>query len=118
MKIARKRAIESYTLIVNGYPTHAQVDEVLYYLAYEYEQAGDLKNARTVYYDLKKCLDLSSRFQYFDGFSRSCVWLAKNYKAEYHVVDELRGAPTMANIGLDEKAFPILLGSSTRSRRL
>ena len=60
---------------------------------------------------LKKCLDLSSRFQYFDGFSRSCeVWLAKNYKAEYHVVDELRGAPTMANSGLDEKAPPVLVG--------
>ena len=39
---------------------------------------------------LKKCLDLSTKYQYFDGFSRSCeVWLAKNYKAEYHVTDEL-----------------------------
>jgi len=46
-----------------------------------------------------------------DGFSRSCeVWLAKNYKAEYHVVDELRGAPTMPNSGLDEKAPPVLVG--------
>ena len=44
-----------------------------------------------------------------DGFSRSCeVWLAKNYKAEYHVVDELRGAPTLANSGLDEKSPPVL----------
>jgi TolA-binding protein len=60
---------------------------------------------------LKKCLDLSSKYQYFDGFSRSCeVWLAKNYKGEYHVVDELRGAPTMANSGLDEKAPPVLVG--------
>lgn len=58
---------------------------------------------------LKKCLDLSVKFQYFDDFSRQCeVWLAKNYKAEYHVVDELRGAPTLANSGLDEKAPPVL----------
>jgi tetratricopeptide (TPR) repeat protein len=58
---------------------------------------------------LKKCLDLSVKFQYFDDYSRNCeVWLAKNYKAEYHVVDELRGAPTLANSGLDEKAPPIL----------
>ena len=60
---------------------------------------------------LKKCLELSTKFQYFDGFSRSCeVWLARNYKAEYHVVDELRGAPTMPNSGLDEKAPPVLSG--------
>ncbi len=58
---------------------------------------------------LKKCLDLSVKHQYFDEFSRNCeVWLAKNYKSEYHVVDELRGAPTLANSGLDEKAPPVL----------
>jgi tetratricopeptide (TPR) repeat protein len=58
---------------------------------------------------LKKCLDLSVQYQYFDDYSRSCeVWLAKNYKAEYHVVDELRGAPTLSNSGLDEKAPPVL----------
>jgi tetratricopeptide (TPR) repeat protein len=58
---------------------------------------------------LKKCLDLSVKYQYFDEFSRNCeVWLAKNYKAEYHVVDELRGAPTLANSGLDEKSPPVL----------
>ena len=49
------------------------------------------------------------KYQYFDEFSRACeVWLAKNYKAEYHVVDELRGAPTLSNSGLDEKAPPVL----------
>jgi tetratricopeptide (TPR) repeat protein len=58
---------------------------------------------------LKKCLDLSVKYQYFDEYSRACeVWLAKNYKAEYHVVDELRGAPTLSNSGLDEKAPPVL----------
>jgi hypothetical protein len=57
---------------------------------------------------LKKCLDLSVKYQYFDEFSRSCeLWLARNYKAEYHVVDELRGAPTLSNSGLDEKAPPM-----------
>jgi hypothetical protein len=62
---------------------------------------------------LKKCLDLSTKYQYFDGFSRSCeVWLAKYYKDEYHVVDELRGAPTMANSGLDEKSPPVLVGGA------
>ena len=49
------------------------------------------------------------KYQYFDEFSRNCeVWLAKNYKAEYHVVDEFRGAPTLSNSGLDEKAPPVL----------
>ncbi len=60
---------------------------------------------------LKKCLDLSVKYQYFDGYSRDCeVWLARNYKSEYHVVDELRGAPTLSNSGLDEKNPPILVG--------
>jgi hypothetical protein len=40
------------------------------------------------------------------------VWLARNYKAEYHVTDELRGAPTMANSGLDEKAPPVLMAGT------
>ncbi len=62
---------------------------------------------------LKKCLDLSVKYQYFDEFSRSCeVWLAKNYKAEYHVVDELRAAPTLQNSGLEEKLPPLLADGS------
>jgi hypothetical protein len=40
------------------------------------------------------------------------VWLAKNYKAEYHVVDELRGTPTLANSGLDDKPPPLLVGGA------
>jgi hypothetical protein len=57
---------------------------------------------------LEKCLKLSVEQQYFDDFSRACeVWLAKNYKAEYHVVDELRGAPTLSNSGLDDKPPPL-----------
>ena len=53
----------------------------------------------------------SVKYQYFDEFSRDCeVWLAKNYKAEYHVVDELRGAPTLSNGGLDDKPPPLIIG--------
>src|SRR5262249_16020428 len=54
LKAARKKAIDYSHVIVNDYATYSQLDEVLYYLAYEYEQANDLKNARSVYYDLIK----------------------------------------------------------------
>ena len=48
------------------------------------------------------------KYQYFDQFSRDCeVWLAKNYKSEYHVVDELRGAPTLSNSGVDDAIPPL-----------
>ena len=51
------------------------------------------------------------KYQYFDEFSRDCEkWLAKNYKTEYHVVDELRGAPTLSNGGLDDKPPPLIIG--------
>ena len=41
---------------------------------------------------LVTCLDYSVKYQYFDESLAKCeVWLAKNYKAEFHVVDELRG---------------------------
>lgn len=50
--LARKSAISYYTLMKDSYPHYSKIDEVLYYLAYEYEQAGDLKNARKVYYEL------------------------------------------------------------------
>jgi len=60
---------------------------------------------------LVTCLSYSVKFEYFDEFSRACeVWLAKNYKAEYHVVDELRPSPTLSNSGLDDKPPPLLVG--------
>ncbi|HZU85375.1 MAG TPA: hypothetical protein VE987_20730, partial [Polyangiaceae bacterium] len=60
---------------------------------------------------LKRCLDDSVKYQYFDEYSRDCEkWLAKNYKTEYHVVDELRGAPTLSNGGLDDKPPPLMVG--------
>jgi tetratricopeptide (TPR) repeat protein len=60
---------------------------------------------------LRRCLDDSVKYQYFDEFSRDCEkWLAKNYKTEYHIVDELRGAPTLSNGGLDDKPPPLIVG--------
>jgi tetratricopeptide (TPR) repeat protein len=60
---------------------------------------------------LKRCLDDSVKYQYFDEFSRNCEkWLARNYKTEYHIVDELRGAPTLSNGGLDDKPPPLIIG--------
>jgi tetratricopeptide (TPR) repeat protein len=52
MLAARNKAINYYTLLKNSYPHYSQMDEVLYYLAYEYEQGQDYNNARKVYYEL------------------------------------------------------------------
>jgi hypothetical protein len=41
------------------------------------------------------------------------VWLAKNYKAEYHVVDEIRGGPTLVGSGLDDNPPPLQLGGQS-----
>lgn len=61
---------------------------------------------------LVTCLSYSVKYQYFDEFSRNCeVWLAKNYKGEYKVVDEIRGAPTLSNSGLDDRAPPLNLNN-------
>ncbi|HEY6728437.1 MAG TPA: tetratricopeptide repeat protein [Polyangiaceae bacterium] len=49
---ARMKAIAYYKLMKTEYPNYSKTDEVLYYLAYEYEQAGDLANARKTYYEL------------------------------------------------------------------
>ncbi|MCU0680779.1 MAG: tetratricopeptide repeat protein [Polyangiaceae bacterium] len=49
---ARANAIRYYTLLANEYKTYPQLDEVLYFLAYEYEQANKLEDARRVYYQL------------------------------------------------------------------
>lgn len=62
---------------------------------------------------LEKCLKLSTKHQYSDGFSRSCeTWLAKKYPQEFHAVDELHSAPTLGNSGLDEKPPPVLVGGT------
>lgn len=57
------------------------------------------------------CLGYSVQYQYFDEYSRSCEeWLAQNYKAEFHLVDEFRGAPDKVNNPLDEQAYPLRIG--------
>lgn len=57
------------------------------------------------------CLDYSVKYQYFDQFSRTCEeWLANNYKAEFHLVDEFRGAPNRVNDPLREQAYPVRIG--------
>ena len=49
------------------------------------------------------CLDYSVKYQYFDEDSRVCEeWLSKNFPADFHLIDEFRGAPTRANSGLTE----------------
>ena len=56
----------------------------------------------------KTCLEYSVTFQYFDEFSRSCEeWLAENYKAEFHLIDEFSGAPNRVNNVLKEKPYPL-----------
>ncbi|HET9953341.1 MAG TPA: tetratricopeptide repeat protein [Polyangiaceae bacterium] len=52
VEAARGKAISYYTKMKNEYPTYSKLDEVLYYLAYEHEQAGDYQNARSVYFEL------------------------------------------------------------------
>jgi tetratricopeptide (TPR) repeat protein len=49
---ARAKAIHFYSVIRTEYPSYPQFDEVLYYLAYEYEQASDMQNARKTYFEL------------------------------------------------------------------
>ncbi len=57
------------------------------------------------------CLQTSIKFQHFDERSRSCeVWLSKNYPHDYHLVDELRGAPTRVAAGVGDKTQPVDLG--------
>lgn len=49
---ARGSAIKYYAMMKDQYPSYSKLDEVLYYLAYEYEQAKDYQNARKVYFEL------------------------------------------------------------------
>jgi TolA-binding protein len=49
---ARKKAILFYRIMKRDYPDYSKYDEILYYLAYEYEQAGELDDARKVYLEL------------------------------------------------------------------
>ncbi len=49
---ARASAIKYYAMMKDQYPNYSKLDEVLYYLAYEYEQAKNYQKAREVYFEL------------------------------------------------------------------
>ncbi len=79
-----------------------------YYGALDDASEPQKKTARGAF---ETCLGYSVKYQYFDDFTRACeVWLAKNYKSEYHLIDEFRGAPTRVNSALSEQAFPLRIG--------
>jgi hypothetical protein len=60
------------------------------------------------------CIDYSVKYQFSDEQSRGCeVWLARNYSAEFHVVDELHGAPT--RIGAPVVEAPMRLSLTEES---
>ncbi len=66
------------------------------------------KGARGAY---EVCLGYSVKYQYFDEFSRACEeWLADTYKAEFHLIDEFRGAPNRVNSALREQPQPLRIG--------
>lgn len=49
---ARSKAIGYYRRMAAWYSKYSKIDEVLYYLAYEYEQGGDMAKARDTYKEL------------------------------------------------------------------
>jgi tetratricopeptide (TPR) repeat protein len=51
-KKAHDEAAKCYDLIADSVPSYGTLDEVLYYGALEHELAGDLRNARSRYYQL------------------------------------------------------------------
>jgi len=64
------------------------------------------------------CLSYSVEYQYWDDKSRECEeWLADNYKADYHLIDEFRGAPTRKNGPESERPRPIVLPLALGRRR-
>jgi TolA-binding protein len=61
---ASAKAIHRYSELAKTYPTYAQIDEVFYYLALEYELAGDMTNARRNYFELIKNVPASKYVPY------------------------------------------------------
>ncbi len=54
------------------------------------------------------------KYQFSDEQSRACeVWLARNYGAEFHVIDELRGAPTRIGAPLVEAPMQLSLAEAS-----
>ena len=54
LEIARKKAIQYYGTLKTEYANYPQLDEVLYYLAYEHEQGNENDLARQIYLELVK----------------------------------------------------------------
>jgi tetratricopeptide (TPR) repeat protein len=52
VEASRQSAIKYYALLASDHPTYPQLDEALYYLAFEHEQAQKLDEARKVYFQL------------------------------------------------------------------
>jgi hypothetical protein len=70
-----------------------------YYRGIDDASQPDKLHAKAAY---QTCLQYSSRYQYFDDHSRTCEsWLAKNYGAEYHLLDELRASPSRVGMQID-----------------
>jgi tetratricopeptide (TPR) repeat protein len=79
-----------------------------YYGALDDASEPQKKTARSAF---EVCLGYSVKYQYFDEFSRSCEeWLAKNYKTEYHLIDEFRGSPNRVNSPMMEQPRPVRIG--------
>jgi hypothetical protein len=78
-----------------------------YYEAIDRASEPDRKRAKAAF---QTCLSHSSRFQYFDEHSRACeAWLSKNYGAEYHILDELRGTPSRIGTRIEGSPVQIAL---------
>jgi hypothetical protein len=106
-----KRPSSCYVPGTEGTPDELTWTEVLRTYLEHLDEASEPIKRDKAKPALKRCLDDSVKYQYFDEFSRDCeTWLARNYKTEYHVVDELRGAPTLSNGGLDDKPPPLIIG--------
>jgi hypothetical protein len=78
-----------------------------YYAEIDRASEPQKKLAKRAY---ETCLGYSVTYQYWDGRSRGCEeWLSRNFKSEYHLVDEFRGTPTRRNDALRELARPARL---------
>jgi TolA-binding protein len=63
----------------------------------------------------QSCLAYAVKYQYSDEHSRKCEeWLSKNYASEFHLIDELRGAPTRVSSHDPRPAFAGLAAAPTR----
>lgn len=106
-----KRPSSCYVPGTEGTADEITWDEVLRTYLEHLDEASEPIKTNKAKPALKRCLDDSVKYQYFDDFSRDCEkWLGKNYKTEYHVVDELRGAPTLSNGGLEDRPPPLIIG--------